>query len=159
MAVKVDLPQGDWAEVNDDLGYLDRKWWRVAVDKAKRAKGGGTGPRLEPDPANPAVMREVPGSAADLTMADNIGLIEQLTARLVVASSVEGLVPCTPDALEALAHSHGLEACDAVEDAVITQMNRLNGVTAPKPATSGDGSGTGSSDESPSPLPEQTPGP
>lgn len=158
MPEKIDLGNGDWAEVNTDLGYQDRRWWRIRVDEARRAKGG-TGPQFEPDPANPAVMREVPGSSSELTMADNIGLIEELTARLLTSSSVLGLVPWTPEAAEALSHSHGLDACDAIEDAVIVQMNRLNGIAAPKPATNGGGSAGTSPDGTPSLLPEPTPGP
>ena len=153
MAVKVDLGSGDWAEVNDDLGYRDRKWWRIRVDEAKRAKNAGHTPVMEPDPASPGAMREVPGSAPEFTMEDNLGLIEDLTARLVTGSSVPGLVPWTPEAAEALSHSHGLEACDKIEDAVIEQMNRLNGVAVPKRETSGGGSGSTSGDGSPSPLP------
>jgi hypothetical protein len=153
----VDLGQGDYAEVNTDIGYQDRRWWRIRVDKVRRAKGAGRGPQMEPDPDNPAVMREVPGSSAEFTMEDNIGLIEELTARLLVASSVPGLVPWTPEKAEELSHSHGLEACTAIEDAVIAQMNRLNGIAAPKPQTSGGGSGSTSGDASPSPLPAPTP--
>jgi len=141
MAEKVDLGNGDWAEVNDDIGYNDRKWWRIKVAEARKAEAAARTADAE----------------ADLSMAGNIGLIEELTTRLVTSSSVPGLVPWTPDAAEALSHSHGLEACDAIEDAVIAQMNRLNGVAAPKPQTNGGGSGTGSSD-GPQSLPlEPTP--
>ena len=156
MPEKVDLGNGDWAEVNTEVGYSDRKWWRIRIAEVKKAKGVA-GPQYEPDPANPAVMREVPGSAVELSMEDNIGLVEDLTARLLVASSVPGLVPWTPEAAEALSHSHGLEACDAIENAVIEQMNRLNGVAAPKPATNGGGSADTSPGSTASLLPEQTP--
>lgn len=139
MTEVVDLGEGDSAEVNTDLGYSDRKWWRIKVAEARKAAG--------------------PDSPPELSMEDNIGLIEELTTRLVTASSVPGLVPWTPEAAEALSHSHGLEACNAIEEAVIEQMNRLNGIAAPKPPTNGDGSATGSSDEPPSLLPEPTPEP
>ena len=145
MAEKVDLGQGDWAEVNTDIGYNDRRWWRIRLAEVRKAEAA----------ARPAADGQ--DSAPDLSMEANLGLIEELTARLVVASSVPGLVPWTPEAAEALSHSHGLEACDAIEDAVIAQMNRLNGVSAPKPQTSGGGSGSGSSEGQQSLLPEQTP--
>lgn len=147
MAEKIDLGSGDWAEVNNDLGYNDRRWWRIRLAEVRKAETA----------ARPAA--EGQESAPDLSMAANLGLIEELTARLVVASSVPGLVPWTPEAAEALSHSHGLEACDAIEDAVITQMNRLNGVATPKPRTSGGGSGSGSPDAPQSPLQEPTPDP
>lgn len=162
MSAKVDLGNGDWAEVNTEVGYADRKWWRIRIAEVKKARGV-TGPQYEPDPANPAVTREVPGSAVELSMEDNLGLVEDLTARLVVASSVPGLVPWTPESAEALSHSHGLEACDAIEEAVIEQMNRLNGITAPKPATNGAGSAdtspgsTASLPPAPTPEPSSTP--
>jgi len=143
MAEKVDLGKGDWAEINDDIGYEDRKWWRIKVAGVRKAEAAARPP-------------EGQDTAPDISMAANLGLIEELTARLVTASSVPGLVPWTPGAAEALSHSHGLEACDAIEDAVITQMNRLNGVATPKPQTNGDGSGTGSSDGPQSPHPEPT---
>ena len=147
MPEKISLPNGDWAEVNDDLGYQDRRWWRIRVAEVRKAEAAAR-PQADGQDAAP-----------DLSMAGNIGLVEELTARLVVASSVPGLVPWTPEAAEALSHSHGLEACDAIEDAVIAQMNRLNGVAAPKPQTNGDGSAPGSSDAPPSPLPGATPEP
>ena len=139
MPEKIDLPNGDWAEVNTDIGYYDRKWWRIKVAEVRKKAAAA-----EPD-------------ADEVPMADNIALIEELTAKLVTASSIPGLVPWTPEAAEALSHSHGLEACTAIEDAVIAQMNRLNGIAAPKPQTSGGGSSTGSSDEPLSLLPEETP--
>jgi len=141
MSEKIDLGNGDWAEVNDDLGYADRKWWRIRVANARRAKAAGE------------------AEAPELSMEDNIGLIEELTARLVTGSSIPSLVPWTPDAAEALSHSHGLEACDKIEDAVIEQMNRLNGVAAPKQQTTGTGSAGTSSDGTPSPHPEPMPEP
>lgn len=147
-AEKLDLGNGDWAEVNTDLGYQDRRWWRIRVAEVRKAEAAARPPAADGQE-----------SAPDLSMAGNISLIEELTARLVVASSVPGLVPWTPEAAEALSHSHGLEACDAIEDAVIGQMNRLNGVAAPKPPTSGGGSVSGSSDGQPSPLPDATPEP
>lgn len=143
MTEVVDLGEGDYAEVNTDLGYSDRRWWRIRVAGVRKAAAGGA------DQDGPV----------DVSMEDNIGLIEELTARLLTASSVSGLVPWTPDAAEALSHSHGLEACNAIEEAVIGQMNRLNGVAVPKPPTNGDGSATGSSGAPPSPLPEPTPEP
>jgi hypothetical protein len=73
---------------------------------------------------------------------------------------VPGLVPWTPEAAEVLSHSHGLEACTAIEDAVMEQMSRLNGATAPKPQESGGGSASTSGDATPSlplaPMPESS---
>lgn len=149
MAEKVDLGNGDYAEVNTDLGYNDRRWWRIKVAEVRKAAAASRPPAGEADQ----------DSAPDVPMADNLGLIEELTARLVTASSVPGLVPWTPEAAEALSHSHGLEACDAIEDAVIAQMNRLNGIAAPKPQTNGGGSATGSSDGPPSLPLAPMPGP
>lgn len=159
MAEVVDLGNGDSAEVRTDLTYADRKWWRIRVDTVRRANGTGKPAETKVNPDNPAEMIDVPAVPAELTMADNIGLVEELTARLVCGSTVPGLCPWTPEAADALSVSHGLEACEAVEDAVITQMNRLNGVAAPKPRTTGGGSATGSSDGPQSPLPAPTPEP
>jgi hypothetical protein len=153
MTVVLDLGEGDSAEIRDDLTYSDRKWWRILVDKTRRANGTGSPAGTKPDPANPAQMIDVPAVPAELTMEDNIVLVEALTARLLTASTVPGVVPWTPEAAEALSQSHGLEAVDAIEDAVIVQMNRLNGTAGPKTGSSG-GSGSTSPDGTPSPLPE-----
>jgi hypothetical protein len=152
MPEEIKLGNGDTATIRSDLTYSDRKWWRIEVDKTRRANGTGRPAETKVNPSNPAEMIEVPAVPPELTMEDNIVLVEALTARLLTASSVPGIIPWTPEAAEALSRSHGLEAVDAIEDAVIVQMNRLNGVAGPKKASSG-GSGNTSPDATPSPLP------
>lgn len=146
----IPLGNGDSAEIRDDLTYFDRKWWRILVDQRRRGNGTGSPARMEPNPANPAEMTEVPAVPAELTMEDNIALIEALAARLLTGSTVPGIIPWTPEAAEGLSRSHGLDAVDAIEDAVITQMNRLNGIAAPGKENSG-GSASTSQDDTPSP--------
>jgi len=137
MTDEIPIGNGDTVTIRDDLTYFDRKWWRILVDKRRRENGTGKPARTEPNPANTAELIEVPAVPPELTMEDNIALIEALTARLLSGSTVPGIIPWTPEAADALSRSHGLDAVDAVETAVIRQMDRLNGVKAPGKESSG----------------------
>lgn len=140
MPDRTDLPGGGWAQWRTELTGGDQKWWLIERDKLMRANGTGRPARTEPDPANPAVMREYPAEPAEMTISDHLALLDALIARLMTAWSRPEPLPWTAAMREALP----LEVVEAVDGEAIRQRMRLQGIEPPKRASSGGSSETSS---------------
>lgn len=146
---KIDLGNGEYAELRTDLTRADRRWWQSRVDEVRRSNGTAKPQKMEPDPDNPANLRTIPAEPGYLRPEESMQLTDELTARLLVSWSLpEPWSPAYADTLD-------LDMFDALDEAVTIQMNRLNGI-APKKKTSTISTGT-SPDPAPAPRTEQTP--
>lgn len=160
------LPEGHTAEIRTDLTGGDQRWFFIQRDKLINASGTGKPARQEPDPANPAVMLDIPAEPAYLDVEGQFTLLDLVAGRLLVSSTMPGVLPWRlpvngPDGVQVAPGTRDdldIDAVNEVDDAVGKQMERLRGVTAgPKPKTNGPTSGA-TSTESASALPtEPTP--
>lgn len=132
---KIDLGGGEWAEIRTDLTRVDRKWWRRRIDEVRRSNGTAKPAYTGPDPDNPAQLREVPAVEGYITPDDDTMLKDELTAKLLIGWSLP-----QPWSSE-YADTWDLDTFDALDDAVIVQMRRLQGL-APKKTTSATSAST-----------------
>ena len=148
MPDKIDLPDGGWAQFRTALTGADRKWWRLRIDEVKRTNGTAKPAYHGPDPDNPAVMKDVPAADGYLRTEDDIALVEEVTARLLESWSLPHQLPYTAATGDLL----DLDVFNAIEDATLAQVRRLNGLIPKPPRTSGT-SATTSGDGAPAPPP------
>jgi hypothetical protein len=143
-----------WAEVRE-LNGLDRRNWRLAVDKVRQGKAPATIER--PDPANTAMMQEVPNPdpAARWHVEDDVLLYDQLAGWVVTAWSLPVSLPYEPQARACLTPAEDI-AFDKMLAAVQSEL-----VSGPKQesGTADTTSVTSSPGDAPAPLPEPTPRP
>lgn len=166
----VDLGNGHKAEFRTSLTGGDQRDFFAFRVKRAEANGTGSPARSEPDPDNPAVMREVPAVPARLLVDDNFAVYDWLIDRLTVSCTMDGILPWKPHvaAADGSVTEPGsrdvtdLDVVNALDKAALEQQGRLLGVTGPKqePASSGAESGTTSADatDSAEPVPAE-PGP
>jgi hypothetical protein len=154
MSDKFDLPGNGWAEIRAELTGGDQKWFFCERDRLVRSNGTARPARSVPDPANTAVMMEIPAVPAELLSEDNFSLLDMLAGRLLISWSRTESLPWTPALREALP----LEVVDAVDSEIIKAMRRLQGL-GPKPQTSGGTSGSTSRDDAAAPQTGPTPEP
>lgn len=95
-----------------DLTGEDRRWLLLTSEKRQRARGPAV--LREPDPENPAVMRETVNPDAVPSTEDNLDLLDQLAARVIESWSLPGDMPYTPDHQRFLP----LECTQAFEDGI-----------------------------------------
>ena len=150
MPEKIDLGDGDhWVEIRD-LTAQDRKWWAIHTERSRRGKPPAV--IAEPDPDNPAVMRERPNPDAAFTIEENYDLMDALAAQIVSAWSFGGEMPFTPEHRRFIP----LDLSEAFDEVITDQAARLRR-GGPKPTESGAGSATTSSAEIPDTSPAELP--
>lgn len=153
MPEKIDLPDGEWAEIRSETTGGDEKFYMVTRDKLIRANGTGKPGYTAPDPENPSVMKEFPAVEPELTAEDTYALLDAIVARLLLSSSVPGLVPWTADVRETTS-SGIVRAVDAAVNKAVSEM-----FAGPKPTRSGTTSASTSGDDADAPRTEPTPEP
>jgi hypothetical protein len=163
----VDLGNGHTAEIRTSLTGGDQRDFYAYRAKLAEANGTGSPARTEVDPDNPAQMRTVPAVPARLRSEDNFTMYDWMISRLVTSCTIPGVLPWkiavfgqdgtpggpgTRDELD-------LDVMNALDTAVIAQMNRLLGIAGPKPppASSGADSAITSADATarPEPVPAE----
>lgn len=146
----INLPGGHTARFRTALTGGDQKWFYIERDKLMRANGSGKPASVEPDPANPAALIEVPAVPPSLTVEDNFTMLDRLIGRLMTSWSRPEPLPWTG----ALRDGLDLEVIDALDNAVAIQMRRLQGI-GPKSRTAPT-SATTSGEDAPAPHPAPT---
>jgi hypothetical protein len=141
MPETVDLPDGHSLVIRTDLTGGDQRWYYSQRGQLARANGTAKPARSEPDPANPAQMKNYPAEPAYLLEDDNFAMLDMLIARLMISCTMPGIMPWS----ESVRDSLDLDVVDAIDSAIGTQMRRLQGIPDPKRAKSG---GTGESTSS-----------
>lgn len=163
---QVDLGNGQSAEIRTSLTGGDQRDFLAFRAKLAEANGSGSPARSEPDPDNPAMMRTVPAVPARLTVEDNFAVYDWLVDRLVVSCTVPYVLPWRPPAVaeDGTVKDPGsrdetdLDVVNALDKAVIEQMNRLLGIAGPKPPTAGarsETTSTGGTATEPGPAPAE----
>lgn len=154
MPETIDLGNGHSAEVRTDLTGGDQRWYYSERGKLARANGTAKPARSEPDPANPAQMKNYPAEPAYLLEDDNFAMLDMLISRLMISCTLSGVMPWSA----AVRDSLDLDVVDAIDSAIGTQMRRLQGIPDPKRAKSGATGESTSSAAAPAPQTEPTPG-
>jgi hypothetical protein len=165
MPETVDLPGEHHAEIRTDLTGGDQRWFYSERGKLARANGTAKPARTEPDPANPAQMKNYPAEPAYLTEDDNFAMLDALIARLMTSCTIPGIMPWKPLVKDAAGNvtelgtrdTADLDLVDAIDAAIGTQMRRLQGIPDPKRARSGGTGGSSSPDDASAPPTEPTP--
>ena len=157
MTTRVDLPNGQWAEVKDpdDLTGADIDTYEDWLD-AYREEVLGPPPAPEPDPENPAVMR-TPPRRGNFTAAETHRIRDKILEVTVTAWSYGLPLPYTTEARASLPG----RACRKLDEAAGPAGAVLNNAEEeiepdPKPGSgsAGTGGSTGTSPENTeSPLP------
>jgi len=155
MPETIDLPDGHTAEIRVELTGADQRWFLIEREKLIRANGSGSPGKTEPDPDNPAIMKETPAVPADLTMEDNFTLLDMLAAKLLVSSTMPGVVPWTAATRDTM----DLDVVDAIDVATIRQRSRLLGTGPKRRKNSAASATTSGASEAAAPQPAQTPEP
>jgi hypothetical protein len=153
MPDKIDLGDGDYAEIRTELTGGDQKWYLILRGKLMRENGTAKPAYTEPDPANTARMREVPAVAAELTAEDNIALLDAVLGRLLVSWSLPQGLPWT----SGMRDETDLDIMNALDDASLAASRRLMGI-GPKLRSFLTSAST-SSTTAPAPRTEPTPEP
>jgi len=153
MPDKIDLGDGEYAEIRTELTGGDQKWYLILRDKLRRENGTAKPATSGPDPANSAVMLEVPAVPAELLVEDNITLLDAVLGRLLTSSSRFAL-PWTPG----MRDETDLDIVTALDEKGLEASNRLVG-GGPKRNQSTPTSAPTSSTDASAPQPEQTPEP
>lgn len=142
-----DQPGGPWIQVADMSGAT-RRWWKLQLEKQN--KGNEPATITEPDPDNPAVMKEVPNPAyVPPSAEDDFVLSDMLMAQVLLDWGGEAFTaplskPYTPAQYDAV-HLDWSERFDAA--VVEVSQHLLRG--APKPPKSGPTSGDSSDRSAP----------
>jgi hypothetical protein len=153
MPETIDLPDGHTAEIRAELTGGDQRWFYSERGKLARANGTAKPARTEPDPANPAQMKNYPAEPAYLLEDDNFTMLDNLIARLMISCTMPGIMPWSASVRDSL----DIDAVDAIDGAIGTQMRRLQGIPDPKRARSGATGESISSGTAPAPQTEPTP--
>lgn len=137
MNKEIDLGGGNRAEMRVDLTGGDQKRYLIRRDEMMRENGTAKPAESRPDPANPAVMLDIPAVPAYLTVADNIALLDHVLANLLVSWTLPEQLPWTEDFRETM----DLDVVNALDAAAMSVSRYIMG-TGPKPTktlpTSGD---------------------
>jgi hypothetical protein len=154
MTTRIDLPDGEWAELKD-IGQLTGADQDVAFDTWDRLMEGKPQPEPQPDPANPAVM--LPAPPRRFSNADGREMRDVVLGLAVTAWSFDVPLPYTAESrrrLPVLACNALYKAADPIQDALLgVEKDEDEDPKPPEPSPGSDGS-TGTSPESTeSPLP------
>jgi hypothetical protein len=94
MPERIDLGEdGEWAEIRTEFTGGDQKWYLILRDKLARENGTAKPGQSMPDPANPAVMLNIPPTPAELLPADNMDLLDGVLARFLTSWSLAPALP------------------------------------------------------------------
>ena len=135
MPETINLPGGYTAEIRTELTGADQVAYFTRRDELMQANGTARPAAMEPDPDNPAVMKEVPAVPARLTAADNFAIRDWAAARLLTSSTMPGLLPWRPPSRDdpGTRAALDLDVVNPIDEAVDKQQLRMLGIS-PKPA-------------------------
>ena len=149
MPETIDLPGGHTAEIRTELNGADQVAYFTRRDELMQANGTARPAVMEPDPDNPAAMKEVPAVPARLTAADNFAIRDWAAARLLTSSTMPGLLPWRPPSRDdpGTRAALDLDVVNVIDEALDAQQLRLLGV-GPKPAPARPSTSTTTSPDS-----------
>lgn len=145
--------EGQWAEIRTELTGGDQKRYLILREKLARENGTARPGETKPDPANPAVMLNVPPTPAELLAEDNIDLLDDVLARFLTAWSLPQTLPWTPAMRDVMDLDNVIQPLD---EAALKISRRLLGL-GPKQTKSTPTSADTSSESAPASPAEDTP--
>lgn len=133
----IDLGNGHTAELRTGLTGGDQRWFFIERDRLIQGNGTGKPARQELDPDNPSVLLDIPAEPSYLRVEDNFTMIDLVAARLIVSTTMPGIMPWLPpeNGEPGTRDTIDLDVVNAIDNALAGPMDRLRGAAPKRPAT------------------------